>query len=146
MLCLSGFELYSRWVPLTPLRPSNNHLNIRIIFFSKQAFEFCCSSFANKHKTLPESTSRNINRTNLHFKPQVYQINYVNIDLCHQYGTYVTETETFLLAKLPERRGTRRNSCFRGLACPVCLSVYLPISISLTTTKDYHSRSGARAV
>ena len=63
----------------------------------------------------------------MHFNPQVYQINYVNIDLRQQYDT---ETETFLLTKLPGRRGTRRNSCFRRLACPVCLSVYQPIYLS----------------
>ena len=66
----------------------------------------------------------------MHFKPQIYQINYVNIDLRHQYGIYVTETETFLLAKRPERRGVKRNGCFCRLACPVCLSVYLPIYLS----------------
>ena len=66
----------------------------------------------------------------MHFKPQVYQINYVNIDLRHQYGMYVVETQTFPLAKRPERRGMKRNGCFCRLACPVCLSVYQPIYLS----------------
>ena len=50
----------------------------------------------------------------MHVKPQVYQVNHVNIDLRHQYGIYVTETETFLLEKRPERRGMKRNGCFAG--------------------------------
>ena len=45
----------------------------------------------------------------MHVKPQVYRNNYVNIDLRHQYGISVTETETFPLAKRPERRGTNRR-------------------------------------
>ena len=102
----------------------------RIYSSLEEAFEFCWSSLANKHETLPKLTRRNTNRTNLHFKPQVYQINYVNIELGHQYGIPVTETQTFPLAKRPERRGKKRNSCFRRLACPVCLSVYLPVSFS----------------
>ena len=48
--------------------------------------------------------------------PKSTKNNYVNIDLRHQYEIYVTETETFPLAKRPERRGS--------------------LSISLTRTKD----------
>ena len=44
-----------------------------------------------------------------------YRIYYVNIDLRHQYGISVAESQTFLLAKRPQRRGARRNGCFRRL-------------------------------
>ena len=30
-----------------------------------------------------------------------YRIYYVNIDLCHQYGIFVAESQTFLLTKRP---------------------------------------------
>ena len=42
---------------------------------------------------------------------------------------YVIETQTFLLAKRPERRGMKRNGCFCRLACPICLS-HLPVCLS----------------
>ena len=42
-------------------------------------------------------------------------INYVNIDLRHQYGISVSESQTFLRAKRPQRRRARRNGCFRRL-------------------------------
>ena len=38
-------------------------------------------------------------------------IYYVNIDLRHQYGISVAESQTYLLAKLPKRRGATRNGC-----------------------------------
>ena len=55
------------------------------------------------------------NRTNLHLESHDYRIYYVNIDLRHQYGISVAESQTFLLAKRPQRRGARRNGCFRRL-------------------------------
>ena len=39
----------------------------------------------------------------------------VNIDSRHKYGIYVAESQTFLLAKRPQRRGASRNGCFRRL-------------------------------
>ena len=39
--------------------------------------------------------------TNLYLKPHDYRIYRVNIDLRHQYGIYVAESQTFLLAKRP---------------------------------------------
>ena len=48
-------------------------------------------------------------------EPQDYRIYYVNIDLCHQYGISVAESQTFLRAKRPQRRRARRNGCFRRL-------------------------------
>ena len=37
----------------------------------------------------------------MHLKPRDYRIYYVNIDLRHQYGISVAESQTFLLAKRP---------------------------------------------
>ena len=37
----------------------------------------------------------------MHLKPHDYRIYYVNIDLRHQYGISVAESQTFLLAKRP---------------------------------------------
>ena len=39
----------------------------------------------------------------LHLEPHDYRIYYVNIDLRHQYGISVAETQTFLHAKRPQR-------------------------------------------
>ena len=41
------------------------------------------------------------NWTNLHLEPHDYRIYYVNIDLRHQYGISIAESQTFLLAKRP---------------------------------------------
>ena len=53
------------------------------------------------HQNRPEDTQ---NWTNLYLEPHDYRIHYVNIDLRHQYGIYVAESQTFLLAKRPQRR------------------------------------------
>ena len=42
-------------------------------------------------------------------------IYYVNIDLRHQYEMSVAESQTYLLAKLPKRRGVTRNGCSHRL-------------------------------
>ena len=39
----------------------------------------------------------------------------LNIDLRHQYEMSVAESQTYLLAKLPKRRGVTRNGCSRRL-------------------------------
>ena len=52
-------------------------------------------------------------------EPHDYWIYYVNINLRQQSGISVTETQTFLPAKRPKRRGARRNGCFRRLARPL---------------------------
>ena len=61
------------------------------------------------HQNRPEDTQ---NWTNLYLEPHDYRIHYVNIDLRHQYGIYVAESQTFLLAKRPQRWRARRNGCF----------------------------------
>ena len=48
-------------------------------------------------------------------EPHDYRIYFVNIDLRHQYGISVVESQTFLQAKRPQRRRVRRNGCFRRL-------------------------------
>ena len=60
----------------------------------------------------PEKTQ---NWTNLYLKPHDCQIYYANINLRHQYGISVAESQTFLRAKRPQRRRARRNGCFRRL-------------------------------
>ena len=55
------------------------------------------------------------NWTNLNLEPRDYWIYYVNIDFRHQYGISVAESQTLILAKCPQRRGERRNGCFRRL-------------------------------
>ena len=64
------------------------------------------------HQNRPEDTQ---NWTRLYLEPHDYRIYYVNIDLRHQYGISVAESQTFLRAKRPERRRARRNGCFRRL-------------------------------
>ena len=46
------------------------------------------------------------------FEPRMKLNHNINIDLCHQYGISVAESQTFLLAKRPQRRRARRNRCF----------------------------------
>ena len=69
------------------------------------------------HQNRPEDTQ---NWTNLYLEPHDYQIHYVNIDLRDQYGISVTESQTFLLTKCPQRRRARRNGCFRRLRHCLC--------------------------
>ena len=52
------------------------------------------------------------NWTNLHLETHDYWIHFVNIDLHHQYGISVPESQTFLIVKSPQPRGARRNLCF----------------------------------
>ena len=54
----------------------------------------------------------------MHWEPHDYRIYYVNIDLRHQYGISVAESQTFLLAKRLKWRVARRNGCFRSLTLP----------------------------
>ena len=59
-------------------------------------------------------------------EPHDYQIYYVNIDLRHQYGIAVAESQTFLRAQHPQRRRARRNGCFRRLVHTLTLvSIHL---------------------
>ena len=48
-------------------------------------------------------------------EPHDYRIYFLNIDLRHQYWISVAESQTFLRAKLHQRRRARRNKCFRRL-------------------------------
>ena len=50
-------------------------------------------------------------------EPHDYRIHFLSIDLRHQYGISVAESQTFLRAKRPQRRRARRNGCFRRLVC-----------------------------
>ena len=70
----------------------------------------------------PEETQ---NWTNLYLKPHDCQIYYANINLRHQYGISVAESQTFLRAKRPQRRRARRNGCFRRLLFLLFLPYFL---------------------
>ena len=61
------------------------------------------------YQNQPEDTK---NWTNLYLELHDYQIYYVNIDLCHQYGISVAQSRMFLCVKRPQRRRARRNGCF----------------------------------
>ena len=51
------------------------------------------------------------NWTNLYLEPHDYRIYFVNIDLRHQYGISVAESQTFLRAKRPQWRRAKTNGC-----------------------------------
>ena len=48
----------------------------------------------------------------MHLKPHDYRINYVNIDLHHQYGISVAETQTSLLANNPSAKVEGETAVF----------------------------------
>ena len=81
------------------------------------------------HQNRPEDTQ---NWTNLYLEPHDYRIYYVNIDLRHQYGISVAESQTFLLAKRPQRRRARRNRCFRRLSL-----LYLAMRVLLSSCQNF---------
>ena len=64
-----------------------------IVLQKKHYFEFCWSSLAEEHNTLPKSTRRNVKLNKFAFGTQwMYRIYCVNIDLCHQHGFSVTKS------------------------------------------------------
>ena len=78
------------------------------------------------YQNRPEDTQ---NWTNLYIKPHDYRVYYVNINLRHQYGISVAESQTFLHAKRPQRRRVRRNRCFHRLSSEYS-SVTLHLSLA----------------
>ena len=68
-------------------------------------------------------------------EPHDYRIYYVNIDLRHQYGISVGESQTFLRAKRPQRRRAGRNGCFRGLPTKDLVTVFDAILTGRQTRK-----------
>ena len=79
----------------------------RIYSFSEKASEFCWSSFT----TIIDQENHKIKQI-YKWNPHDYRIYYVNIDLRHQYGISVAESQTFLPVKRPSRRGARRNGLY----------------------------------
>ena len=59
------------------------------------------------------------------WNPMTTELYHVNIDLCHQYGISVAESQTFLRMKRPQRRRARRNGCFHRLW--ICVYNDIPI-------------------
>ena len=60
------------------------------------------------------------NWTNLYLEPHDYRIHYVNIDLRHQYGISVAESQMFLRAKRPQRRRRKRKKWMFSQAKNLC--------------------------
>ena len=58
------------------------------------------------------------------------KIDYVNIDLSHQYGISVAESQTFLRAKRPQQRRARKNGWFRMLHQTLCYTFNPPTVIT----------------
>ena len=73
-------------------------------------FVFCLSFLNNNYVSTPSS--------NKSFWPDSRQI------LRHQYGISVAESQTFLLAKRPQRRGARRNGCFRSYVASIYANLF----------------------
>ena len=60
------------------------------------------------------------NWTNLYLEPHDYRIHYVNIDLRHQYGISVAESQTFLRTKRPQRRRRKQKEWMFSQAKNLC--------------------------
>ena len=63
------------------------------------------------HQNRPEDTQ---NWTNLCLEPHDYRIHYVNIDLRHQYGISVAESQTSLRAKRSSGEEQGETDVFAG--------------------------------
>ena len=59
------------------------------------------SSFTDEHNTLPKSTRKNVKWNKFAFGTPSQPDLLYNIDLRHQYGISVAESQMFLLAKRP---------------------------------------------
>ena len=69
----------------------------------------------DEHNTLPKPTRRHIKLDKFIFGTPWLPDLLCDIGLHHQYGISVAESQTFLLAKRPQRRRARRNGSFRRL-------------------------------
>ena len=114
-----------------------------MIFYScqKSVFQLCQSIFLLEHVcTWTQHFTKIVQRkrkieTNLHLKPQDYRIYHIlNIDLRHQYGIFVAESQTFLHTKRPQLRRARRNGCFRRLDTMISHTFSCPM---LQSHRDY---------
>ena len=88
------------------------------------------------HQNRPEDTQ---NWTNLYLEPHDYRIHYVNIDLCHQNGISVAESQTFLLAKRPQRRlksEEKRMSSQARASSPERKKFLVPRNMSANKIRD----------
>ena len=63
-------------------------------------------------------------------EPHDYRIYYVNIDLRHQYGISVAESQRFLHAKRSQWQRARRNGCFRRLTHSGVYYVYVTYDVA----------------
>ena len=59
-----------------------------------------------------DQEKRKIGYIALILEPHDYRIYYANIDKCHQCGISVAESQTYLLAKHPQRQGSKEKRLF----------------------------------
>ena len=83
---------------------------IMFIFDLCGPFVFCLSFLNNNYVSTPSF--------NKSFWPDSRQI------LRHQYRISVAEWQTFQLAKRPQRRGARRNGCFRSYVASIYANLF----------------------
>ena len=62
---------------------------------------------------------------------------YVNIDLRHQYGISVTESQMFLLVKGPQRRGERKDGCFHRLVYGGQLNIFIELLLNFNSQNTH---------
>ena len=84
---------------------------LEYILLQKKHLSFARAHMQKITKLYHNQPGETSNQTNLHLEPHIYPIYYVNIDLRHQYGISVAESQTFLLVKRSCWRGARRNGC-----------------------------------
>ena len=71
--------------------------------------------------------------TNLHLKPHDYGIYFFNVDLRHQYGISVAESQTFLLANRPSAaRSEEKRRPFAGYLSS-CQAPFLNLCLAVST-------------
>ena len=100
----------------------------------EKAFEFCWSSFADHHNTLPKSTRRNVKLNELAFGTQWLPDLFFIYSFTSSDGVSVCESQTFLCAKRPQRRRARRNGCFRRVVCMRYIQSYIACEQALLAT------------
>ena len=80
----------------------------------EEAFECFWRSFADEHNNFNkiDQKKRTIEQIILQLEPHDYWIYYVNIDLRHQYGISVSESQTFISTKTSPVEGSEEKWLF----------------------------------
>ena len=125
--CVSTRLLYAivHWL-------SFRHMSSYEVYFSlEEAFEFRWSLFADEHNTWLKSTRGNVKLNKFAFGTQDkdYRIYYVNIDLHHQYGISVAESQRSLLAKCQKRARSKKKQLFSQATCNSPPTNFIPTNL-----------------